>query len=494
MRTENPSSAASFIARLRTQWARLRRTVLAQNVFVRWLAGGAVIALIVGVGYLATSPTPGKYIQGGKQYSADDIAKITRALDAQSIAYRVEDRRVGVSSDRFGEAMQTIAKLGVDPRPIPEIREEPLNTGFFESSYESEQRRHVAHEKILEAMIRTLDGVVSADVFIHRDSGRISFRPAASATAFIRIETEGDRALEPKVVQSILNIILGNNRDIKADAVTVVDRKGTAYLHSGNPAVGAVSRTRAHEEELSQAILEKLDWIKGIRVTVQLVPGPPPAPIATPVAVIEEPPAVESTIGVNQGMDLGTELKPASPAPQPPPSPSKPVVETLQAHVWVRVPISYYYKVSPSRNPSADDFQPLVLKTEHLIKTAVKHVVPPDESGEIVIDTIPDLSGTRTALEAPAVPESRSASSWWMPAGIGAGVMTMLLVVGVRLFATRRPTRVASVQQERGRYDREDPAESRPAPSERVRELIRRDPEAAASVLNRWIGQGGHAE
>ena len=30
------------------------------------------------------------------------------------------------------------------------------------------------------------------------------------------------------------------------------------------------------------------------------------------------------------------------------------------------------------------------------------------------------------------------------------------------------------------------------APSERVRELVRFNPEAAAGVLQRWIGQGGH--
>jgi hypothetical protein len=37
------------------------------------------------------------------------------------------------------------------------------------------------------------------------------------------------------------------------------------------------------------------------------------------------------------------------------------------------------------------------------------------------------------------------------------------------------------------------PSESGAGHSERVRELIRHNPEAAASVLHRWIGQGGHA-
>ena len=45
---------------------------------------------------------------------------------------------------------------------------------------------------------------------------------------------------------------------------------------------------------------------------------------------------------------------------------------------------------------------------------------------------------------------------------------------------------------DRGRYPIGAAAESGHAPSERVRELVRFNPEAAAGVLQRWIGQGGH--
>jgi len=494
MRTEKTLSPASIAARIRTQGGRLRRALLAQSVFVRWLAAGGGVALILAVGYVATSPTPGKYLYNNKQFSEDDIVKITRALDAQSIANRVEDRRIGVAADRLPEATQILDKLGVDPRPISEIREDPLKTGFFESASETEQRKLVADEKILETMIQGLDGITSAVVLIHRSPTRSAFRSSATSTAFVRVDTERDRALEQKTVQTILTIILGNNQDIKADAVTVLDRKGRAYLHSGNPTVGAISRTRAREEELREKVLEQLEWIKGVRVTVQLIPESPPPPIPEPVAVIEEPPSVVSTIGVNQGMDLGSETKPTTPAPQPPPPPPKPVVETLRARVWVGVPASYYTGVSSHRNPSAEDLQPLVKHNEELIHTAVKYVVPPAEAGETVVDTLPDPSGTKTTLEAPAVPENRSAPSWWILAGVSGAVVAMMLVVGFRVFATRRPARATVAEPDRGRYEREDPGESRSAPSERVRELIRRNPEAGASVLNRWIGQGGHAE
>ena len=52
--------------------------------------------------------------------------------------------------------------------------------------------------------------------------------------------------------------------------MTVVDKKGRHYLDADNPALGAISRTRAREEELGQKILEQLHWIKGVSVAVQL--------------------------------------------------------------------------------------------------------------------------------------------------------------------------------------------------------------------------------
>jgi hypothetical protein len=52
---------------------------------------------------------------------------------------------------------------------------------------------------------------------------------------------------------------------------------------------------------------------------------------------------------------------------------------------------------------------------------------------------------------------------------------------------------VARGDGHRGRYKIDEPADAGagPGPSEKVRELIRLNPEAAASVLHRWTGQGG---
>ena len=50
-----------------------------------------------------------------------------------------------------------------------------------------------------------------------------------------------------------------------------MDRRGNRYLDPGNPSLADHSRNRAREEEISEEILDKLDWIKGVRVQVQVI-------------------------------------------------------------------------------------------------------------------------------------------------------------------------------------------------------------------------------
>ena len=52
-----------------------------------------------------------------------------------------------------------------------------------------------------------------------------------------------------------------------------MDRRGNKYLDPGDPALVDTSRNRAREEKLKEEIEEKLDWIKGVRVSVLLL-GP----------------------------------------------------------------------------------------------------------------------------------------------------------------------------------------------------------------------------
>ena len=142
---------------------------------------------------------------------------------------------------------------------------------FWESPHEREVREHREQEKILESMIGESAGIVGMLRPARPAEARVwACSRSAKPSAFVRLETEGDRQLPFQTVQSITTILRGYVPGLAAEAVTVVDRRGYKYLDAGNPALSVLSHNRAREEELSQEILDQLDWIKGVRVSVQL--------------------------------------------------------------------------------------------------------------------------------------------------------------------------------------------------------------------------------
>jgi flagellar M-ring protein FliF len=529
MRTDQPSSAAKTVAQVRSQFVRIRRAIAAQGPAFRWSLPLGVLGVLVLCGYLATPvPTGLAFLRGGQKFSISDIIKISHALDVQHIDYRVDDqRRIEVASDGLEEAKAVLAKIDIGPRSIEELDREAQASNFLDGPAEREQKKNKGQEQILAAMIREFDGIISAYVTINRPKARVGLGrpgtgPGARPTAFVYLETDGGREISHKTVQSIQNLVVGKESDLKSDAVTVFDQKGRHYLVAGEPKYSTISATRAHEEELGQRILEEIDWIDGVRVTVQLVPAPTaaPAPLpalsATPTTSSPAGRLPEETVGVNTPLALESEPPPNPDAALPSPTVPAPVLSGSSApeppgsknevaRIWVRVPRSYYYsKAVPDREPSVDRLKEIVARTESLIRVAVEHVVPPelmppDEPLDlkIKIDTIPDgeLAGVPLRSQV-ATDARRPLSGWLLASAAGGGLIVLLSALGVRVFASRRPSlRPPRIVTPRASRYRSDPAsEASRGPAERVRELIRRNPEAAAGVLHRWIGQGESLE
>ena len=261
--------------RFRTGARRLRESAAALSPAVRWSLIGLAVTILGLLGYLAAgSLTTSEcvYLGSGRRYGPDDLVKITRALDRQRLAYHIDDqRRAAVASDQLDLATAAISKLELGPRPPGEIRDDQsAGASLLESLHDKELRQQQGREKILESMISDLPGIIGAFVQINRTKPTWGLQPVAKPSAFVRLETEGDRQLPYRTVQTLTTILTGTEPGLTVDAVTVVDRRGHKYLDAGNPALSALSHNRAREEELNQNILEQLDWISGVRVSVQL--------------------------------------------------------------------------------------------------------------------------------------------------------------------------------------------------------------------------------
>src|SRR5437763_1512385 len=86
-----------------------------------------------------------------------------------------------------------------------------------------------------------LAATVLAVVMLHRPRERWGPREAPRPSAFVRLETEGDRLLPSGTIQSITTNLTGAVPGLVPESITVVDRRGHKYLDAGNPALSALS-------------------------------------------------------------------------------------------------------------------------------------------------------------------------------------------------------------------------------------------------------------
>jgi hypothetical protein len=539
MRTVDRLSPTAAMSRLREPARRLGRSIMAQRPAVRWgLALGAVLAASAASYWAATSlATLGvRYLASKRQFSSDDLIKICRALDRQRIAYQVdEQRRVEVAADQFDQAADVVAKLELGQRPIDEIRGDSGGSIWnWDAPSERERKAQLTREKMLERLIGQHAGVAWSLVSLQLPRSSAPRRSVSKASAFVYIETEGGRPLPSRTVQSIPTILTGIVPDLAPAAITVMDTRGNRYYDSGNPALGDNSRHRAREEEITQEILEKLDWIKGVRVQVQVAPPRSAgraggAARANPALrqgdASKEVASDQPELRVSQSHSGGAspsvvvnqpaDLEPDSGAAEPVARAGPPAVaahgsadkvhdaaspheaakpgerEGEHGRVLVYVPRSFYYNAeirTNQREPSREELLRMAERTEKQIRTAVSWVVPESESWKVEVDTIPDevTLYRPEVLSSPTDPRRKFLD--WGVVGATLAVVSILAAVGSWIQVARRPARVSAPAVGPRRYHADTASE--PGPSERVRELIRRSPEAAASVLQRWTGQG----
>ena len=488
MRTEPPSPLASWTARLRASAGKARRWLASQGAGTRVGLLVVLLAALVAAGYFATIETPSEvnnlaWLLDGHKISNDDLVAISDALEAEGISH-VTDKatgRVGVKPTQKAEALAAINKHKAMPRTLAELSQEEPASWLDQS--EDRQRREVAtRERRLKYQIEGLEStILSADVDILRTRTRAGLNAPWNVGVYVYLETDSGRELSHRVIEGIETFLKGSIPDLNPRQITVVDQTGRRYLDPSNPALKEQLKTHAREETWREKIAESLRHIPNVAVDVLLeteLPPPPPSPAVT-----------SEEVAVPNGKLL---IEPDPAVVKLPPLPQTP---RTRANVLIRVPRSFYlsdfHSRNPSRTPTQDDLDRMREKNDRLIHDVVGIHIPKDELGQIKIAVIQD---DLTSVPRPLlIPSSVEPQPPWVWMALSGGVIVASIgAVGamVRLATRRQPSRPSRTAMPAG-YVAHGPESNLPGPSERVRELIRQNPEAAAGVLQRWIGQGG---
>ena len=497
MRTETSTNSVSTSPRVRDVWQTLRRWTGDRSEATRRAAlaiGLAIVALAAVYAAMPSEPTATEWLFAGRRFSPDKIEPIVAALADADIRAVVDSHRVGVPRDRVREARAALKQAKIAPPSFEEIlRSGGEQSSFFDTPDQLQNREDRAKEQALAALIeQQCDGVVSAHVVLTPLAAPNGFNPSrvVKAKAVVTLETEDDRPLSDRSVRKVLSLLRGFTRfEIAAESVGLLDKQ-KQYLDAGNLALLRSVLNGAHREDLADSVRANLPS-EGVEIFVRF----------------DADPDAESPSGIDENSNPRTFVnRPADLADAKPESTR--AVTDLGAHD----PGKAFVTVRLNRRADAerDSFS----KTEPAawtlsddeIKERVARALPQGETGAVSIERVDEPVRNRPTsppIAAPApVPSTRGDGTKpeWLPYAIaGAALGLVALAAGGSLLMgwRRRPAlRSAEPAGARTRFDREEASTStaRPAPSERVRELVRRDPEAAAGVLQRWIGQGGHVE
>ena len=502
MRTESSTPSAS--ARLRAEVDRARRWVGGAGRSKRLMLFAIAAAGLIATAYL-TIPLDREetlWLYDSRRFAPDEALAIQKALAAEKIAFKSDtSNRVGVTKSTWPAALDALGKHKVERPSLDEIDQDYINSGsLMEGPAERAERQRWHDERALKAIIEGYEGVRSAHVKIKRTPVGRGLRPTWNLSASVVLDT--DRRPPHKTVQSIQSLLSTHVDDLRPDAVTISDQSGRFYLKAGDPTAASATEGLARGEELREALLENLAKdIQGIDVVVTVEPATPveAAPVVRPAKIIPPPPAAPADEVLKPNTPIDPKPEPVAPPPEPAPAPAPPTSGSCKANAWVKVPRSYYLKVFrdnfPGRQPSSDDLGPYRQKTLELVESAWAVLVPTGERGRVFVSTSLDDLGQAGPFIVPAGSEAstRNWPPWASPVLLGSGVglgVALVFGAGFGMMAARRPALRPSRESLRSGLSVDAPSGPVPGPSERVRDLVRRDPEAAAGVLQRWIGQG----
>ncbi len=458
--------------------ARLAELVKAMTPAARLTAAVALAFVVASLVWLfgqqvAPSET---YLMGGQPFSAAQLQHMEGALGQAGLTeYQIDGTRIRVPHGQQAKYMAALAEAGALPADFGAYLQKAVNTSSF-MLYGSRQEAQlkVAIQTELQGLINNFQGIERSFVQIAEETSQ-GFPKVKTVTASVGVQPSVGHPLDERSASAIRSIVARAWGGLKPESVTVVDLSSVRLFEG--PLNGSSVSGGAYAEYKKQL---ELDWQEKIARTLGI-----PGAIVTANVELNDDGRSPRQVSVSLAIP--------------------------QAHfaaVWHQL-----HGLPPGTRPAKPD--PAVLaELERNESDRIKRAIVPlliaadpsvDRNTLVAVSTI--YAPLAPAVAAPGF--EALALAWlaenWRTVGLG-----LLVLVGLAMLRSTfrsTPGRSAAASESDSdepqslflatEPDRPDVASRAPIPAPHIpsdarraelEEMVRQDPEGAASVLRTWIG------
>jgi flagellar biosynthesis/type III secretory pathway M-ring protein FliF/YscJ len=457
------------------------------------------------------------YLLGGQAFSSDEITTIQGALGkAQLNDFSVEGNRIRIPQNKQAAYLAALADGNALPQTTTDIFSEATEkTTWFTSRYEQLEHAKTAKKKVLSQILRSMNGVQSADVDFDREEPR-GLRQERSATAFVAVKLCGGEPLDEDRAACFQRMAAAMLMMAPQD-VTVADKATNAVFggRAGSAMHGAMDeyrlRKRQYEADYEQQVHKALKYVSGVTVSANVELEQELCREEKRIEVItqgtaNQPASLRASPSVLESGD-----QPLAPSGDSPPAHNETTIESAgltpkRVAISIGVPTSHFEAVwRQSRSglagkgtAAAPAAELARIQAEEIarIRGAVAALLPAADPTTDASQLVTVTPFSHSLAEVPAASlgvVDWLSESWAVLGGIGLAIAGLLLI--------RFMLRASRGKVDADPFDRHPQlarAGARPRPEDRstpnrsLREQlvdrVREDPVKAANVLRSWIG------
>ena len=509
-----------------------------------WLLAAVLVGALA---YLGTQQVakPDTDLMHGAPIARSQLPLMEAAFDKAKLkgGYVIRGSSILVPHGEESKYMAALVAANALPPRMGAAGQEALNGNSWMEmgSGRDQQRMRIAKQKDLAQAIRLRPGIEDATVDYDVDSRPGPFKDKV-ATAVVCVKPAGTNQLDEATVLAIRDMVVGAFAGLKPEEVVVADSNGGTWRGPMGTAEENQYRLakRTSEQDLKTRILKALDNIPNVdvQVTVELkreqaasaraascaaapaVPRQESSPSGA--SVVSQRPNVaavlDSLLSGTSGEGRGSSSERTGTAASESIEKAPIALTPISARVLVRVPMSYFTSVWQQRNPVEGGaakkapeqavLDQIRIEESTNIQRCVAALLPPIRDGaslaeQVTVTPFVEISATTPAFSIPEDVLNWAAQSWQTLAAAG---ITLVCLLGLWLIARAKPAKAdepampvaaepptdasppTPAKVAAPHWRRHTRAADRPL-REELSKLVEDDPETAANILRKWIGQ-----